>query len=85
VDFSAFKNTRVSERFNVQFRWEVFNILNHPNFAAPNFLNEANNSIFDANPTPGNTVSGALLPNAGVLGHTVTSSRQMQLGLKLIW
>jgi hypothetical protein len=85
VDFSAFKNTRVSERFNVQFRWEVFNVLNHPNFAAPNFLNEANNSIFDANPTPGNTVSGALLPNAGVLGHTVTSSRQMQLGLKLIW
>ncbi len=74
LDFSVFKNTRVpriSESFNVQLRLEVFNILNHPNFAAPNFLNDANNSIDTA--------------NAGVLARTVTSARQMQLGLKLMW
>jgi hypothetical protein len=33
VDFSLFKNTRVAERLNVQFRWEVFNLANHPNFS----------------------------------------------------
>ena len=81
VDFSAFKNFRVqkiSEAFNIQFRAEFFNIFNHTNFAAPNFLTDGNNnSIFDA--------TGALLKNAGVLGSTTTSSRQIQFGLKVIW
>jgi len=80
VDFSIFKNThvpRISETFNIQFRAEFFNILNHPNFAAPNFLNDANNSIFDAGGVP--------IAKAGVIGSTSTEARRIQLGLKLIW
>ena len=39
VNASLLKNTRVSERFNLQFRTEVFNLFNHPNFNLPdNFL-----------------------------------------------
>jgi hypothetical protein len=34
-DFSVFKNLRLGERFSGQFRAELFNILNHPNFANP--------------------------------------------------
>jgi len=71
VDFSLFKNFSFRERFKAQFRGEFFNILNHPNFAAPNFLNDANNSIGTG--------------NAGVIGSTSTASRQIQLGLKLVW
>ena len=73
VDFSAFKNIRITERIKAQFRAEFFNIMNHPNLAAPNFLNDANNSIGT--------------PNAGVIASTVglTPSRQIQLGLKLVW
>lgn len=71
VDFSTFKNLTLTERLRMQFRAEFFNIMNHPNFAAPNFLNDANNSIGTS--------------NAGVIGSTSTSSRQIQLGLKLIW
>jgi len=37
LDFSAFKNFQISERFRMEFRSELFNILNHPNFNAPNF------------------------------------------------
>ena len=69
MDFSTFKNFSFRERLKVQFRAEFFNVMNHPNFAAPNFLNDANNSIDTQ--------------NAGVIGSTSTPSRQVQLGLKL--
>jgi len=80
VDFSIFKNTRIpsiSEAFNIQFRAEFFNILNHTNFLSPGFLNTfgQNNSVYDFN--------GASLPTA--LNQTATTSRQIQLGLKLIF
>src|SRR5882724_7231064 len=35
TDFSVIKNTRVTERLNVQFRGELFDIFNHPNFGNP--------------------------------------------------
>jgi len=34
-DFSMFKNFRVTESKNIQFRAEFFNVLNHPNFRLP--------------------------------------------------
>lgn len=34
-DFALFKNTYVSERVSLQFRTEVFNLFNHPNFGRP--------------------------------------------------
>jgi hypothetical protein len=37
LDFSTFKDFRISERFTAQFRAEFFNIFNHPNFNAPGF------------------------------------------------
>ncbi len=37
LDFSTFKGFKLNERFSMQFRAEFFNILNHPNFNAPNF------------------------------------------------
>src|SRR5258706_917906 len=80
VDFSIFKNfkvPRISEALSVQFRAEAFNILNHTNFSAPNFISDGNNnSIFDA--------SGAQCANAGVLASTSTTSRQLQFGVKLL-
>ncbi len=36
-NFSAFKEIPLTERFNMEFRAEFFNILNHPTFNAPNF------------------------------------------------
>ncbi len=37
LDFSAFKNFKLSERLMLSFRSEFYNITNHPNFNQPNF------------------------------------------------
>jgi hypothetical protein len=50
LDFSIFKNNpvkRISENFNVQFRAELFNILNRANVAVPD-LGSGKDDIFDS-------------------------------------
>jgi hypothetical protein len=76
LDFSVFKNNpikRISDTFNIQFRAEFFNVLNHTNFAPP----LDNRNIFDS--------SGNPIGNAGLITSTQTSSRQIQFALKVIW
>jgi len=78
LDFSLFKNNyikRISERFNIQFRAEIFNILNHPNFAPPS--TPTNTDIFDGTGTP-NSV-------AGRLSATTTTAREIQFAVKVIF
>ena len=84
LDFSVFKNNqikRISENFNVQFRVEMFNILNHPNFAPPG-PGDGNTDIFDATGTSLVPSSGG---TAGVLLKTTTPERQIQFALKVIF
>jgi hypothetical protein len=71
IDFAIAKNTLIRERASLQFRAEAFNLFNHPNFAQPA------NSITSA--TFGQITSTRTA--RGDLG----SSRQIQLGLKLIF
>jgi hypothetical protein len=70
VDLSLFKNTGITEKTNLQFRAEFFNILNRSNYGPPN------TTVFS---------SGAVSPSAGLITTTATSPRQIQLGLKLIF
>ena len=74
IDFLVNKHFRISEKRELQFRTEVFNILNHPNFEAPNINFRR---IFDG--------SGNLLPTFGQLTNTTSTSRQIQFGLKFIF
>jgi hypothetical protein len=69
-DFSVMKNTAITERFNLQFRTEIFNLLNRANFNTPNLI------VF----TPSG-VSGT----AGAINSTSTTTRQIQFALKLLW
>jgi hypothetical protein len=70
VDFSLLKNTRLSERFSLQFRAEAFNLLNRANFRTPN------TTVFQG--TGPN-------PSAGLISATTTTARQLQGALKLIF
>jgi outer membrane receptor protein involved in Fe transport len=82
-DFSLFKQFTVGENKTLDFRTEMFNIFNHPNFAVPN---QANRTIPFAQTVTGTTVpSPAGTPPSGPAGAittTVTTSRQIQFGLK---
>ena len=68
VDSSLLKRIRVSEGLNLQFRAEVFNVLNHPNFSYPNEV------VFQG---------ADYSPSGGVITNTGTTSRQIQFALKL--
>jgi hypothetical protein len=85
LDFSVFKNTRIkriSENFNVQFRAEIFNILNHPNFGVPSTTGDANTDIFDGTGASQSPANGGI---AGQLVRTTVSERQIQFALKFIF
>jgi hypothetical protein len=71
LDFSAAKSTLIKERVGLQFRAEVFNILNHPNFTQP--VNQITSSQF-----------GQITATRAARGD-VSSSRQIQLGMKLVF
>jgi hypothetical protein len=69
-DFAGQKNTVIREGLTLQFRGELFNLLNRANFNTPNLI------VF----TPSG-VSGT----AGAITSTATTSRQVQFALKLLW
>jgi len=69
-DFSTIKDTTIRERLTLQFRAEIFNLLNRANFNTPNLI------VF--------TPSG-LSGTAGAISSTSTTSRQVQFALKLLW
>jgi hypothetical protein len=71
VDLSIFKNQRIASQ-NLQFRVEVFNLLNRANFATPNA-----GALFNAD--------GTRIPGASQITRTVTTSRQVQLGVKYVF
>jgi outer membrane receptor protein involved in Fe transport len=83
LDFSIFKNNRikrVSENFNVQFRMEIFNIMNHANFAPPG-PGDGNTDLFDGT---GASLGGAG-GTAGALLRTTIPERQIQFAIKFVF
>jgi hypothetical protein len=78
LNFSIFKKTPLTERVNLQFNVDFFNILNHPNFANPNLPNfitdPAANGISTGNPLTNSTpcLGVAAGRGCGSLGLTAT-------------
>jgi len=81
LDLALIKNTKITERVNVQFRADAFDLFNHPNFGNPGggngfvvlpaTLNAATLATFT-------TITSTRFPTADS-----GSSRQLQLALKL--
>ncbi|MGC1906980.1 MAG: TonB-dependent receptor [Candidatus Acidiferrum sp.] len=80
LDLSFFKEFPINERFHLQFRTEIFNIFNHPNFNAPNFGGNGVVAISNS----GNYNSSTF----GEIGSTRDAPydpRQIQFALKLYY
>jgi hypothetical protein len=73
IDMGLTRQFPVGETLRLQFRTEMFNVLNRANFAVPDF--PARQVFLDA--------SGTVNPRAGVITRTVTTSRQLQFALRL--
>ncbi len=72
LDLAALKKTAISEKLQLQFRAEVFNVFNRANFGTPNAV------VFAS-------ASSAPATTAGLITSTAGTSRQIQLGLSLRW
>ena len=74
ADVSLVKNQTLAGNARLQLRLEVFNVFNRANFAAPT------RSVF-----AGATQNEVPLATAGQILRTVNSSRQVQLGVKVLF
>lgn len=72
IDLAFVKNARAGSKATVEFRVEVFNLLNRANFGIPNL-------VAFAGAADGESVLG----NFGRIRNTVTSARQTQLGVRV--
>ena len=84
LDFSILKNfpvKRISETFNIQFRTEMFNILNIPSFVPPQpGSGDGNSALFGPDGSPSGGSAGQMTQYA-----TLTPSREIQFALKFVW
>lgn len=74
LDFGLQKEIPISEHLRAQFQAQAFNATNHTNFDGPQATQR---QIFNQ--------TGALLSTAGQLTETLTTSRQIQFALKILY
>jgi Carboxypeptidase regulatory-like domain len=87
-DFSVIKETRLRESMSLQFRAEIFNLLNRANFNTPNLIAAVllPSVTLNTSPTPTKSTNVPVQsPAAGAITSTSTTSRQVQFGLRLHW
>ena len=85
-DLSVFKNFSFKDRYRLQFRAEMFNLLNHPIFANPyGASNGWLNGIDPSNPGSFGAAGGTPDIAAGNNLIGSGSARVMQLGLKILF
>jgi hypothetical protein len=85
IDFSVSKNFHFGERVKAQFRAEMFNVFNHPNFANPNGATSGYGQAAFADPSVVGTFGcGCATPDSAAFNPVLGSGsgRAIQLGLK---
>jgi len=83
LDLSGMKNFAITERVTMQFRADIFNIFNHPNFENPSGgICNSVQSVTSTTPASC-TINGgvpSINPNFGVVGQTIADADGTQIG-----
>lgn len=83
-DFAAHRDFHIHESLKLQFRVELFNVLNHPNFAPP--VADINSPQFGVSTQMVNNYLGSNLGNGGFSPlYQLGGPRSVQLALKLMF
>jgi hypothetical protein len=87
IDMAFYKNVAITGRVTLQFRWDIFNLLNHTNFlfASVNTSLDPTSATLDAPRDAATTIVSAPLPSNFGQAAATRDARQMQLGVKLLW
>ena len=85
VDFSIVKKWKFNERAGVQFRAELFNVLNHPSFANPYGVGGQLGNVDPS--SPGSFGASSLTPDVAAANPVIGSGgpRAIQLGVKFLF
>ena len=82
-DFAAHRQVRINDRLSLQFRAELFNLFNHPNFGDPNNTSIASSLFGESTQTLATSLS---LASAGFSPlYQIGGPRSVQLALKAIF
>jgi hypothetical protein len=76
-DLGLYKNNRIGERYNIQFRSQFYNLFNHPNFGSPTL------SFAPATANSPNPANFGIIRQTRAPRGDASSSRQIEFGLKV--
>ncbi|HKW98069.1 MAG TPA: carboxypeptidase regulatory-like domain-containing protein [Bryobacteraceae bacterium] len=83
-DFTTQKMFTITERLKAQFRFEAFNLLNHPIFSVPNPYEDTYVN-YDNSGHPTGPVDISQIGAFNTINSTAASNRELQFALKFIW
>ena len=87
ADVSLVKNTKITERYDLKYTFDVYNVTNTTSFDIPG-NDVSQNQEYNAFPQSGEPVSGpgglySAPAGLGIVSHTIGSPRQIQMSLHL--
>jgi hypothetical protein len=86
VDLSLYKNIRITDRFNLQFRFEVFNVFDRTNFLnIDNTLDPISVTLDNPDQAQATRIVSYEIPANFGQATRARDPRQVQLGLRLTW